>query len=493
MMEEHIMKKHILFAVMLFAAGTSLWAQMPYLGEMDITDRQVTKTADRQANVKMEINLNDLKMNTQHSLRVVPVIFSQDGSQKQELPPFVINGKIRDRVQKRSQALNDVSFNPDAVVTVRRKNGSEQILSYDASVPFKRWMIGGNIQLHGYITGCAQCDGGHETAATGDIFPEMNPTYYNPFIEPKEEIVKRRSETRAARLQFRQNSDNIRPSFKNNKEELDKVRESFQIVRDNKDLTITGIYVTGYASPEGTMAYNMDLSKRRAQAFTEYIKNDLEGIDRSLYHVAWKGEDWDELRKEVLKHPNLLKQDKVLEIIDNSGEDKDAAEEKLKQLVPPEIYERLLNEMYGPVRRNEYRIEYNVRHFSLDEGKQMIKENPQLMSVSEIHKVADSYGKGSAEYINCLLIGAKTYPNDVTAVNNAALALIEAQRVPEAIALLEKAPQDGTLLNMLGVAYAKNDNLEKAEGAFLRASEKGYSQAAENLKALRVYMDYIAE
>lgn len=488
-----MMKKYIISAALLFATATSLWAQMPYLGGMDITDRQVTKTADRKANVKMEINLNDLRMKTQHSLRVVPVLISKDGSQEQELPPFVINGKVRDRVQKRAYALNDVSYNSDALVVMRRNNGSEQTLTYETSVPFKRWMIGGNMELRGYVTGCADCDDGHETSATGDIFPEMTPTFFNPFIEPKEETVKRRSETRAARLQFRQNSDKIRPSYKNNQEELDKVKESFQIVRDNKDLTITGIYVTGYASPEGTMAYNMDLSKRRAKAFTEYIKNDLKGIDRSLYHVDWKGEDWDELRRQVLKHPKLLKQDEVLNIIDNCGDDKDACEEELKRLVPPEIYQRLLNEMYGPVRRNEYRIEYNVRHFTLEEGKKMIQESPQLMSVSEIQKVADSYGKGSPEYVNSLVIGARTYPNDVTAVNNAALALIEAQRPAEAVEILEKAPKEGALLNMLGVAYTRCDKLEQAESAFEQAVEKGYDKAGDNLKALRAYMNYIAE
>ena len=73
--------------------------------------------------------------------------------------------------------------------------------------------------------------------------------------------------------------------------------------------------------------------------------------------------------------------------------------------MPPEIYQRLLNEMYGPIRRNEYRVEYNVRHFSLEEGRQMIKTRPDLMSVSEIQQVADSYGKGSSEYVDCLMRG----------------------------------------------------------------------------------------
>ena len=320
MMEERTMKKYIISLAFVLAAGTPVFGQTSYLNEIKIVNREVVKTGDRQANVKMTVSLDDLDMKNQHSLRVVPVILSADGSQQQELPSFVINGKVRDKVQQRTEAFEDTNLNPDAVVKVRRKNGTAQTLDYDASVP----------------------DEGDENTSTGDIFPPMTPAYYSPFLQPKEEIVKRRSETRSARLQFRQDSHRIDPKFKNNAAELDTVRNSITLVKDNNDLTITGIYVTGYASPEGTFDYNMKLSERRAKAFTEYMKDDLKSVDPKLYHVDWKGEDWVGLRAEVVKHPQLLKIDEVLNIIDNCGDDKDACEEQIKALVPPEIYQRLL-------------------------------------------------------------------------------------------------------------------------------------------------------
>ena len=487
------MKRQILSIALFLGAAGAAFGQTSYLSEIRVLNREVVKTDDRRASVSMELNMDGLEMKRQHSLRVVPVILSADGTQETELPPVIINGKIRDRVQERMETLGNADFDPDAAAVIRRKNGSEQTYSYEASVPFKRWMIGGNVQLRGEVTGCALCDEGGETATTGDIFPPMNPVYYNPFIEPKEETVKRRSETRAARIQFRQDSHTIDPKFKSNRAELDTVHNSIALVKDNDDLSITGIYVTGYASPEGTFDYNMRLSERRAKAFTEYVKKDIEGIDPSLYHVAWKGEDWNELRRQVELHPGLLKQDEVLDIIDNCGDDKDACEERIKALVPPEIYQRLLNEMYGPIRRNEYRIEYNVRHFTVEEGREQIKIRPDLMSVSEIQQVADSYGKGTPEYIDCLLAGTKAYPKDVTALNNAALALIEADRADEAVKLLSDAPQDGALLNMLGVAYVKAEDGAKAEDAFRRAANAGYTKAADNLKLLQEYTEYMAE
>ena len=87
----------------------------------------------------------------------------------------------------------------------------------------------------------------------------------------------------------------------------------------------------------------------------------------------------------------------------------------------------------------------------------------------------------------------KGHPTDVTALNNAALALIEANRTAEAAEMLERAPQDGALQNMLGAAYISMGETAKAEAAFRRAAEAGYTQASDNLNQLLRYNEYMAE
>ena len=486
------MKKQFLSLAFLLASACA-YSQTSYLSELLINNRQVEKTADRQVKVSFDADLSGLDMKRQQSLRVVPVIVSADGSQEVELPAFVINGTVRDKVNVREAALGNTSAEDGALLTVRRKNGTSQSVNYETSVPFKRWMIGGNLQLRGYATGCAQCNEGNETNHTGDILPPMNPQYGSPFVQPKEEEVKRRSETRTARLQFRQGSSVIQKDYQQNAKELDAVHNSMQLVKDNSDLTITGIYVTGYASPEGGFDFNMKLSERRAKAFAEYMKDDLSSIDPKLYHVDWKGEDWEGLRAEIDRQPQLQERSIILDVLNGCGDDKDACEQKIRQTVSPAAYNQLLTEVYPPIRRNEYRIEYNVRHFEVEEGKQMIKSRPDLMSVNEIQQVADAYGKGTSQYIDCLLAGAKAYPQDITAQNNAALALIEAGRTEEAVALLQKAPQDAALQNMLGVAYLKQGNTEDARSMFRRAASAGNAQAQANLKMLEDYIEYYAE
>ena len=78
--------------------------------------------------------------------------------------------------------------------------------------------------------------------------------------------------------------------------------------------TITGIYVAGFTSPEGTYEYNMNLSNRRARTFADYIARNCR-IDPDMMSVEWSGEDWAGL-KEALAGSGFYKKAIVAGIID---------------------------------------------------------------------------------------------------------------------------------------------------------------------------------
>lgn len=470
----------------------SAFAQTAYLESVTVENRRVEKDG-ADVRVRMDLGLDNLDMKLQHTLQLTPVIVSGDGTQEQALQPVHVDGRIRGKVVSRRAAL-DKDY-PAGGERLRRKNGEPQTLHYEATAPYEPWMLNGRLELRADVTGCAECGEGRETMATGGILPYEEPVYEMAVVQqPKEEAVKRRSEVRTARLQYRQDSHNVLPRYKDNQAELDKVQASIDAVKGNTDLTITGIYVTGYASPEATVAYNQALSERRARTFAEYVQQRNPELDKSLWHVEGKGEDWDGLRKVVERYTNLLKQDEVLRIIDQCEGDLDQCEEKIKALVPPEIYQRVLNEMYGPLRRNEYRIEYNVRHFDLAEAKRLLETRPDLLSVAEMQKVADSYGRGTAQYRAVLKVAAETWPDNETALTNYALALMDAGEHDAAIALLApKAAENGSLQNLMGVAQFKAGRMDKAEEAFREAARLGYPGAAENVRKLEEARQLLGE
>ena len=492
---KHNMKKILIPIAVLLMTCAPVLSQTSYLEHVKVDGRTVGK-AGKEVRVSLDLNLDGLDMKKQHALRLVPVLVSADGAQEAALPAIEVYGKIRNKVVERQAALGGEPEAEGGATRLRRRNGTEQMVRYETSAPFRRWMVDGRLELRADVTGCVGCSEGHEAVSTGTVLPYVEPHYaLSAFVQPQEEEVKHRSEVRTARLQYRRDSHEVLPAYRDNGQELDKVQASLDAVKQNVNLTITGIYVTGYASPEGTERYNLALSERRAKGFVRYVQRNNPELDKALWHVDWKGEDWIGLRREVEKHPGLLKQDEVLAIIDGCDGNQDECENQLKALVPPTIYERLLNEMYVPLRRNEYRIEYNVRNFTVEEAAQIIHNRPEQLSAAEMQRVADSYGRNSEAYRSTLKIALDTYPDNRVIRHNAALAEIEAGQYEAAVALLkDDAAADGEMLNLLGVAYVRLGQNDKARDAFRRAVDAGGSgDAADNLAQLEADEKMLAE
>lgn len=79
--------------------------------------------------------------------------------------------------------------------------------------------------------------------------------------------------------------------------------------------SIDNIYVYGYASPDGPLRLNRNLSKSRCETIARYISTHT-GISRSKIKMIPEGVAWIELRRLVLENKNLPGYDSVLEILD---------------------------------------------------------------------------------------------------------------------------------------------------------------------------------
>lgn len=467
-----------------------------YLSSIEIRQGGVVKQG-RTVSLQMAVDLSKTKINTQHTVALTPVLVSADDSREVAFPPIVIDGGTRHKVYLRAQRLESVDLPPyhdDGAQVIIRRKGKEQGYDYTASVPYERWMLDGRVEIREEVHGCANCgEGKSDRQLWTGVLPPYVPEYRLDSIAPAPEPVKMRAENRTARLQFRQDSYNILPEYKDNRAELDTVSNSIMLVKNNADVKITGIYITGYASPEGSEAHNLKLSENRAKALADYISRH-DAISSDLLHVDWKGEDWEGLVRVLGDYPHLLKRDSVYAIIERYPNERDFCELQLRKLVPPTIYHRLLTELYPVLRRNEYRIEYNVRNFDLEEAKRQIETRPDLLSLSEMYKVAGSYGKGTPEYDKVMAVAVRYFPTSPAALNENALSAIAREEYDVAVELLEKsetAAQTADLLNTLGVAYAKAGHYDKAEDAFRRAAEAGSETARHNLEEVRQVMDQL--
>lgn len=485
------MKKTILLAGWLLATCPAAFAQTHYLENLKLENQRVVKVGDNVA-VTADLRLDDMELKRQQSVRLVPVLVSADGMKQQELAPVLIEGKVRSKVTDRRLALGEM-VEEEGTVRIKHQKGEEQTVAYQAEVPFAPWMVNGRLELRGYITGCAECSEGDEVITAGRVLPYSEPVFaMAPAMKPAEEQVKYRAEDKSARLEYRRDSYAVLPEYRTNRAELDSVQHSLALVKDNPNLTITGIYITGYASPEGSAKYNERLSQLRAQTFADYLQRHNRELNKDIWHVAWKGEDWEGFVSQVEKAEGWSARTMVKEAIAQCDDNTDACEWKIRQQLSADDYRYLIDEIYAPLRRNDYRIEYNVRSFNLDEAKQILETRPDLLSAAEMQRVADSYGKNTDGYRKTLHTALRIYPDNTTIRYNMALAEVEAGNYSKAITLL-KDTQDAASLNLLGIAYYKSGDKRQAEQAFRRAVQAGYAPAGESAAKVKEALELLGK
>ena len=376
-------------------------------------DKQLIERSGDYLLVDLTLDLSDLEVKSGKSIIYTPLITR--GDSVRALPPLIINGRARHILYERTErnAAEDNEF------AVRRMNGEEQRFDYHARVPYAAWMERSTMAMATDLCGCGW---NAESSDRADLFPialkREAPKPLLAYIAPKAE-VKNRSLSGSAFLDFPVNRTEIQPNYRRNAGELAKIRETVESVRDDKYATITGIFIKGYASPEGTYANNERLAKGRAEALLAYVK-DRYGLSGVETKVDYEPEDWNGLEQAVERSSLTDKADILAIIRADEPTDPDAREWKLKTLNGGESYRYLLNEIYPALRHSDYEVSYTIRPLSVREAKELIYTDPKQLSLEEMFQVANTYESGSAEFKEVFEIAVRMYPDDPVSNLNAA-------------------------------------------------------------------------
>ena len=485
------MKRYILYfvyAVAIMLIGVNASAQNIVEGTGEIKNLAISR-ANESLTIDMDINISDIEIGADETLILTPTI--EKSGKSMELPSVEIMGRrayIRYLRNDEVSVTNNPIYSERIAKRAERKVGQKQVVDYNTTIPFDEWMRGSSIVIKEGSCGCGRTPIALGDSNIGRVLHEIyNPQYVLSFVEPDPEPIKVRAESLTAYINFYVDKYDIVENYKNNASELSSVINSIKKVDNDADLTITSITIEGWASPEATEQHNATLSQNRANSLANYVSQKT-GINRDQIEAIGCGEDWAGLRKEVVATPGLLEQDKVLAIIDDSSLTQDQKDKKLTELVPPTIYQRLLGELYPRLRRNDYRIEYNVRNFNIEEAKALVDSDPRKLSVGEIYKVAGTYQKGSKEYNHVMAVAAKTYPSIVAAAVNQAGLLMADKKYDEALQVLALSDQnDARVLAAQGYAYAGKGDVANAKVAWEKAAAKGSADAKHNLAELDKY------
>jgi outer membrane protein OmpA-like peptidoglycan-associated protein len=457
-------------------AQTNYWKQLIIKERIDNKDNQIM--------IDLDIVLDQLQVESNHMIVLTPIVRSVDKSRSRKLSKVVVTDSRKDRSLRRTVLLQEKStFDDEPYIIVKRKNKAQQTIRYKVTLPTEDWMKNSQLIIEEEVTGCAFCN----LAQNEHIFisqlieEEFVPQYKTNYLTPRPEQTKARKEVTEIYLSYKLGSSVIFPDFGNNPQEIEKIINLYKTIRDNDDITITGIDIVGFASPEGFFHRNMTLSEKRARSLSDFLER-RQIINPNLISIDWKGEDWDGLAK-LVAASNIDDKDRVLEII-KSVDVIDGRELQLMKLEGGSIYRHMQETMFPLLRRNRFTVNVNINNFDLEKAQEMIKSDPKILSLGEMYLVANSYPKGCDVYNEIYLNAAIFFPNSPEAINNAAAIEIERGDLARAKQLLENLKNKALALNNLGVIAVQNKEYRQAKEYFTEAALNGIKEANENLLLL---------
>ena len=153
-------------------------------------------------------------------------------------------------------------------------------------------------------------------------------------------------------------------------------------------------------------------------------------------------------------------------------------------------------ECYPALRHSDYTVNYTVRGLSLEESKEIINKRPQLLSLQEIYRIAESCEPGSEEFNHSFQVAATMFPDDPIAnLNAGAMEIQKGGDMTTAKRYLAKAnTKAAETQNNLGIIAMIEGDLDTAEKYFNAAKAAGLiKQADANLKELKKKQNYPLE
>ena len=300
-----------------------------------------------------------------------------------------------------------------------------------------------------------------------------------------------------ARIMFLINSANIRSGQLTN----DEVKTLEQFIADNTGdakKSVNDINVKSFASPDGPVGFNNQLSRDRARNTEtalnqKYKKNPLPG-DLG-FDVEALGEDWEGF-KQLVQESNIPDKNLILQVLNmyNDSERRDAEIHNMSAAFSV-LKEKILPEL----RRSKMQVNVDVAGLTDAELRSAVAQNINSLDVEQMLFAATLFDN-NAEKQKIYKAAADKY-NDYRAWNNYAATLLKEGKAAEAAAALNKATalnnSSNEVINNLGLAalaqgntadarrYLSSSSINTADSKYnsglLNLVEGNYAQAAQNL------------
>jgi len=409
------------------------------------------------------------------SVVIVPELIDTTTLRKIEFPLIFINSRNQQIYFDRY--LNEEY--PDALA-LRKHRGVNLDIDYLRTVKYEPWMDQAVLKLRKQSCACDNWKSRGEmivaSFAKEEPVIDLFPVYLLP---PADNTVKVREERGSAYLCFEVNKWNIKPDYMTNPQELMKIHNSVNVVKNDSDVTIRKMTIEGYASPEGNYNHNLMLSEKRTEALKKYLE--VTNIARGIrIEASGKGENWTGFMKYLREQTNIPQHSRLLTIA-NSNLSPDEKERQMRRETP-EGFSYIVKNGFPSLRCTNYTVIYTVRPFTLEESERVFETRPVNLNLNEIYRLADKYASNQEKYYSIIRKAYMLYPNDsYINLTMAYLAIKKgaADEAAEYLAKVKDCPEK--TMNEGLVAWLKGDTAT-AKQLVEEARQKGVKEAVRQLE-----------
>ena len=234
------------------------------------------------------------------------------------------------------------------------------------------------------------------------------------------------------------------------------------------------IEVKSYASPEGSVDLNDNISDKRATSTLRFLKKmlkkaNLDGVDnKDLYTEVSEGEDWEGFNK-LMRNSDIKDRRRITKIV-NSVEDLEKREQAIRDMA--EIYDAIEKDVLPQLRK----AKITIRSFEPKKSDSLIielaKNNAAALDMKEL-----LYSASLTEDINqkiSIFNSASEIHSNWKGYNNIACLMLENNRLNEAKKYLAKAEK----LNNTASKIQNNKAVIAAWEGDLELAKKLYNKGA---------------
>lgn len=465
------MKKVIFYLIFLLAAGSSLPASAKGISPVGIDSLSYDRHGQFMV-LEMDLDLTPTKVPSVRAQVMTPLIVSHDGDTL-ALQSVGVYGRQRYLNYLRNGS-HPISAPDEQIV---RESERPDNMRYTQSVNWQPWMDDSEVIMWRRLYGCTNCLIEEAYDPITDYF-HINPAipeivYFPAQAEgPKADTIRGQ-----AFIDFVVDKTDIRPTYRNNMRELGKIQATIDTIIEDADVTITDIWLKGFASPESPFSHNTDLAIGRTAALKNHLKQ-LYKLPDSIMSTDYESEDWDGLRLAVEKS-NIDNKEQILELIDSDMEP-DAKEAKIKRTFPKQ-YKFMLDNFYPALRHTDYRISYEVKCFDdIDKIREVMRTRPSRLALRELFLLGNAAELGSDEFNEVFETAVRLYPDNEVANINAANAALQRRDYITAEHYLQRAGDSPEAIYARGALAFLRGDYDAAEKLMKEASAIPASQSTIN-------------